>query len=107
MEPYQTKNIEGQTYLVYKAQKVFRGYVSPRDYVVKKCVDSKKGLIIDFDNYQMFISPTAVSNHLEKKKRIHEKKFQSQYDPDLTYKFIDFLWKPTHFKWDKLHTNLF
>jgi hypothetical protein len=74
----------------YRVKKLFKGFASVRDYVVKGCVKKNQVLKILFNDRYMLV-PTAK---LEQMYQLHSSKFQSKYG-NKTYELIDFMFIPT------------
>ena len=72
----------------FKVNKLWRGHVSVRDYIVRKCTKLKEDLIIEHDGKEM----TLPYRKLKNPKQIHAKKIQSKFKG--TYTLYDFPWAP-------------
>ena len=72
-----------------KVKKVFNGYVSVRDYVVKKCANKREDLLIEHDDKFMKIPFSTLIDPSS----LHTKEFISKYDGS-KYTLNDFKWNP-------------
>jgi hypothetical protein len=72
----------------YLVKKLWKGHVSVRDYVVKRCAQDREDLIIDHNGEEMTIPYKSLSNP----KQLHAKKIKSKYRGE--YTLYDFEWKP-------------
>lgn len=73
----------------YTAKKLFKGYVSVRDYIVNKCLSKGEDLLIEFSGKFMTISLNDLKNNYQ----IHKTKFQSKFG-NKQYELIDFEFIP-------------
>lgn len=74
--------------MIYRARKIFNGYVSVRDYIVKKCREMNEDLIIYFGNEKMVLSPDELDCAIQ----LNPKTIQSKFGG--SYKLYDFKWSP-------------
>ena len=72
-----------------EVKKVFNGFVSVRDYVVKKCGNRREDLLIEHDGEFMKV-PFA---RLIDPDSLHTKEFTSKFDGS-KYVLNDFKWEP-------------
>lgn len=75
--------------MVYKARKLWMGHVSVRDFLVKKCIDDKEDLIIEFDGETRRFPNRSLRTYLT---NTYNTDFKSKYKEGQTYKLIDFPW---------------
>ena len=69
----------------YKVKKLFNGFASIRDHILKKCVDSEDNLIIEFEDKKMTVPLSELDNPFQ----LHKREFISKYDGS-KYKLYDF-----------------
>ncbi len=74
---------------VYKVKKLFIGHASIRSHIVKKQLDKKEGIIIDYNDRKMTLS----YEQLRKKKQLTRAEFQSKFN-DKVYELYDFIFIP-------------
>lgn len=73
-----------------KVRKLYKGYVSIRDYVVKKCISKEQGIEVSYNDTIMVLTP----EDLERGIHLHHQKFLSMFS-DRKYLLIDFKFNPT------------
>lgn len=73
----------------YKIKKLFLGHASIRSHIVKKQLEKKAGIIIDYNGRKM----TLNYEQLKKGKQLTREEFQSKFN-DKVYKLYDFLFVP-------------
>jgi|TARA_R100000789_G_scaffold1118_1_gene3894 hypothetical protein len=81
----------------YKVKKLFNGFASIRDYIIKKCVDSENDLIIEFEDKKMTVPLSKLDNPFQ----LHEREFVSKYDGS-KYKLYDFKFIPSDDKQEEM-----
>lgn len=74
---------------VYKVKKLFLGHISIRSHIVKKQLEKKAGIIIDYNGRKMTLS----YEQLKKGKQLTREEFQSKFS-NTTYKLYDFPFIP-------------
>lgn len=75
--------------MTYPVKKLFNGFASVRDYIVKKSVDKDEDMVVTFEGKQMTIPLETLKNPFQ----IHKTKMRSKYKNE-TYELLDFRWKP-------------
>ena len=75
----------------YKAKKLFNGFASVRDYIIKKAIKSKSNLVIEFDGKEM----TIPLSELEEPFQMHKREFISKYN-GTKYELYDFKFVPNN-----------
>ena len=81
----------------YKVKKLFNGFASIRDHILKKCVDSENDLIIEFEDKKMTVPLSKLKNPFQ----LHKKEFISKYDGS-KYKLYDFKFIPNDIKQEEM-----
>ena len=76
-------------YMLVKVKKIWLGHVSVRDYVVKKVLDKKEDLIIEFSGMRKTYPYRSLKTYLSNTNR---EIFKSKYDGQ-KYSLIDFPWE--------------
>ena len=76
---------------VYRVKKLFNGYASVRDYVVRRCQATGCDLRIQFGDDFMLIPHDELAN---KKKQLINTLYRSRWG-DRQYQLVDFKWSPT------------
>lgn len=72
--------------------KIFNGFVSVRDYLVKKCVALRQDLVIIHDGKKMTVPFETIENPM--RFQIHKTKFKSKFENKPSYELYDFTWRP-------------
>jgi len=75
-----------------KVKKLYCGFVSVRDYIIKKCLKEQKGIILKFEDKIM----TIPYNKL-KVFQLHKRKFKSKFN-NKEYELVDFKFIPDNIK---------
>jgi hypothetical protein len=70
-----------------KVKKLFNGFASVRDYIIKKCVDKREDLVIEYDGDSMTIPLSTLIRPFQ----IHKTKFKSKFNKG-SYTLYDFKW---------------
>jgi len=73
----------------FKAQKLYNGYVSIRDYLVHTCIANQEDLAVFFDGRRMILKPSDL---MLKRKQFNKAKIFSQFHG--TYTLYDYKWEP-------------
>ena len=81
----------------YKVKKLFNGFASIRDHIIKKCINSGSNLIIEFEDKRM----TVPFSKLKDPFQLHKKEFISKYDGS-KYKLYDFKFIPSDDKQEEM-----
>ena len=81
----------------YKVKKLFNGFASIRDHILKKCVDLENDLIIEFEDKKMTVPLSDLKNPFQ----LHKKEFVSKYDGS-KYKLYDFKFIPNDIKQEEM-----
>jgi len=81
----------------YKVKKLFNGFASIRDHILKKCVDLENDLIIEFEDKKMTVPLSDLKNPFQ----LHKKEFVSKYDGS-KYKLYDFKFIPNDDKQEEM-----
>lgn len=72
----------------YTAKKLFNGFASVRDYIVKDCIEKRESLVIVYKGDKMTIPFEFLTEW-----QLHKKEFKSKYGTGnytlYDYKFID------------------
>ena len=74
----------------YPVKKMFRGYVSIRDYVVSKAIRSGQSIEVNYEGEKMILKRENLTNPEMFTKRA----FRSQYGKG-SYELYDFKWNST------------
>jgi hypothetical protein len=70
-----------------KVRKLFKGFVSIRDYVVQTCIRKNQKLVVEYESQKMTLSVEDLKNKFQ----IHKRVFQSEYSKKYnTYQLLDF-----------------
>ena len=72
-----------------KVKKIFLGHISIRDYIIKKCLVKKQGIVVDFNGKKMSIPYEQLKNKFQ----FHQQKFLSKFSSK-KYELIDFKFIP-------------
>jgi len=72
-----------------KVKKLFNGFASVRDHIVKRAIKSNSNLIINYDGENMTIPYSILTNPFQ----LHKTKFRSRYNGE-EYELYDFQFKP-------------
>ena len=72
----------------YRAEKLFNGKVSVRDYLVQQAIQ-KGGLIIDLNGEKMILNKMQLINDGIKDPNVYRKQWGGG-----VYQLVDFLWNP-------------
>ena len=86
--------------MFYEVKKMFKGFVSVRDYIIKKCADRNEELVIIHKGKRMTV-PVKVLKNLDYF-QIHRTKFASKYKDGQTYELCDFVFQPDKVQQGKL-----
>ena len=70
-------------------KKLFNGCASIRSYIVEKCIEESRGLIISYNHFIMSVDSKDLDKHF----RFHKIEFESKYN-NSKYQLIDFKFKP-------------
>lgn len=71
----------------YKVKRLYKGFASVRDYIVKKCINKKKDLTLVYNNTYKNIPLEELKNYFQ----LHRRKFKSKFGSK-EYELIDFKW---------------
>ena len=74
----------------YEAKKIYKGKVSVRDYIVKRCIEANDGITIRIGNMKMVMNNTELKDKLL---QIHPIPFKSKFN-DEKYELLEFPWNP-------------
>jgi len=77
----------------YSCKKLFRGYISIRDYIVTKAIRSGQSIEVEHEGVKMILGRGDLTNPEVFTKR----RFKSQYGSG-SYELYDFKWDPTDSK---------
>lgn len=69
-------------------KKLFRGFASVRDYVVKDCIKNNEDLTIIHDGKEMLVKVSFLKSPMMN--QIHKTKFKSKFNAGQTYELYDF-----------------
>ncbi len=72
-----------------KVKKLYKGFASVRDYIIKDCLKKETGIIIEYGNKYMTVPYEKLKSALQ----LHRKKFESKFS-DRKYELIDFKFYP-------------
>ena len=75
-----------------KLKKLFQGYASVRDNIIKRCIAYKEPLIIVYNGDKMLVEYEQLIS--PEKFQIHKTKFKSKYDERMEYELFDFKFVP-------------
>jgi len=76
-----------------RVNKLFNGFVSVRDNIVKKCVAMRQDLVIFHDGKRMIVPYEKIKD--PDRFQIHKTVFKSKYQGGGSYQLYDFKWNPT------------
>lgn len=76
-----------------QVNKIFNGFSSVRDYIVKRCVAMGQDLVIKHKGDIMVVPYNVIK---DPKFQIHKTKFISKYDESQSYELYDFKWHPNN-----------
>ena len=79
--------------MVVRVKKIYKGYVSVRDYIVKEAIENGEDLVIRYGRQTMVVNP--------RKGILSSGEFKSKYG-GRKYSLIDFKWKPQEVKQRRL-----
>jgi hypothetical protein len=79
--------------MTYKVKKLFNGFASVRDHIIKNCISSRSNLVIEFEDKKMTVPLSKLKNPFQ----LHKKEFVSKYDGS-KYKLYDFKFIPNDIK---------
>lgn len=72
-----------------KVQKIYKGYVSIRNYIVEECIVNKEKLVITYNKQKMTIPVEQLTKHMQLSSQI----FRSSFDGK-SYKLYDYYFIP-------------
>lgn len=75
-----------------KLKKLFNGYGSVRDYLIKMAVANREDLVLEYKDDKMVVPLKVLAN--PDKFQIHKTKFQSKFHDSQTYELYDFKFVP-------------
>ena len=81
----------------YKVKKLFNGFASIRDHVIKRAIKEKSNLVIEYEDKEM----TVPLSDLKSPFQLHPKEFISKYN-GTKYKLYDFKFVPEEKNQEKL-----
>ena len=81
----------------YRVKKLFNGFASIRDHIIKKCIDSKNDLTIEFEDKIMTVPLLKLNSPFQ----LHKREFISKYNGS-KYELYDFKFVPSDDKQEKL-----
>lgn len=74
-------------YYEYQAKKLYKGFASVRDYVIKECIEKGLDLVINYKENKMGVPLEHLKNpHLY---QIHRTKFKSKVNEGQIYELYD------------------
>ena len=81
----------------YTVKKLFNGFASVRDHIIKKAIKENDDLVIEFEDKEM----TVPLSDLENPFQLHKREFISKYN-GTKYKLYDFKFIPGDDNQEKL-----
>ena len=91
------KDIGEKKKMTYKVKKLFNGFASVRDHIIKNCITSRINLVIEFEDKKMTVPLSKLKNPFQ----LHKKEFVSKYDGS-KYKLYDFKFIPNDIKQEEM-----
>tara|TARA_Y100000310_G_scaffold287414_1_gene312298 strand:+ start:276 stop:536 length:261 start_codon:yes stop_codon:yes gene_type:complete len=82
----------------YPVKKLFRGYVSIRDYVVSKAIRTGQSIEVEYEGEKMVLK----KENLTDPEMFTKREFQSQYGTGC-YELYDFKWNPVDDRQESLN----
>ena len=71
-------------------KKLYKGHVSVRDYLVKRCIENKQPLEIIHGVDRMILSPEELEHDIVNVSRI----FPSKLEGGRSYRLVKYIWNP-------------
>ncbi len=78
-----------------KIDRLYRGCIDVRDYVARKCYESKQTIEITVKGKvgKMLLTPDDIKS---KVKSVSKRSFKSDFPNQPSYKLVSYVWKPNN-----------
>tara|TARA_Y100000310_G_scaffold140137_1_gene139519 strand:- start:260 stop:517 length:258 start_codon:yes stop_codon:yes gene_type:complete len=83
--------------MTYKVKKLFNGFASVRDHIIKNCINSRSNLVIGFKDKKMTVPLSKLKDPFQ----LHKKEFTSKYNGS-KYELYDFKFIPDNDKQEEM-----